>query len=287
MNVVGNAPSAYLAHVQSELLRKILSRLFLYMGHGVRMAAAQGAKARAIIVGQGRALKAELKSMWIRVQHLHRFCSEPTRSMLLPILNFDHPAVDTVQRLCAGFAGSSSHAEVMATGYNDLLALQGARLLRAMEQRSRCSYDLLCARTYWRAEVSKLRVRIDALLAPAAPPPVEPAPAASAPSRVADYAATPSMLVDVPCRRALAQRMMEGYARAVLLEEDASEAFEYVTSRTFSAEALAKRRGDQASLSSWSGKRGQYNGVRADAPQDTARPFGAAAPTWGGLARPL
>lgn len=143
----------------------------------------------------------------------------------------------------------------------DVLAIAGGRLLRAWEQRSYGKYALLTARKYWRIKVDELTTLVAALKEPVAPAaaPASPVDDAAAP-RVADYTATPAYYTATPavlqppeCRLTLTQRAVEGLVRVHELHAQCAAAFEYVTSAAFTREALAMRRGDQATLSTWSG----------------------------------
>ena len=261
-----DAPGAYLSKLEADLLLKIMARLYTLMGHLEQHDAATAAKGRAAVKHRSAQVKVELKRLWDRVTTIHRFCLPPVSAIVLPVIKFDAPPATLILILTTAFGASSHAAAAFVTGYSDCLAMAASLLQQAWLERSRTRYAIVVAKEYWRQKVQQTAVAARELLQPSA---AAAAPAPSPPSRVSDYVPSPALLHDPASRRALALRMLEGHARACMMLEDTSRALAYVTSPAFTAEALATRRGNQATLASWAEAVMDGKGPAVD-----ARPFG-------------
>ena len=187
-------------------------------------------------------------------------------SIVLPVIKFDAPPATIILALTTAFGASSHTAAAFMTGYSDCLAMAASLLQQAWLERSRTRYAIVVAKQYWLQKAQETAAAARELLQPSA---AVVAPAPSPPSRVSDYVPSPALLHDPTSRRALALRMLEGHARACMTLEDTSRALAYVTSPAFTAEALATRRGNQATLASWAEPVLDGPGPAVD-----ARPFG-------------
>ena len=262
----GDAPGAYLSKLEADLLQKIMARLYTLMGHLEQHDAATAAKGRAAVKHRSAQVKVELKRLWDRVATIHRFCLPSVSSIVLPVIKFDAPPATIILALTTAFGASSHTAAAFMTGYSDCLAMAASLLQQAWLERSRTRYAVVVAKQYWLQKAQETAAAARELLQPSA---AVVAPAPSPPSRVSDYVPSPALLHDPASRRALALRMLEGHARACMMLEDTSRALAYVTSPAFTAEALATRRGNQATLASWAEPVLDGPGPAVD-----ARPFG-------------
>ena len=278
-------PSAYLGFVEGELIRKIMARLAVLIGHRERMLAAPHAKDKARVNEHSSTQRAEMVKMWASVQAIHRFCPVFISQVQLPVLDFSRPPAELIQLLHSAFA-HTSHGSVVLTGFTDLRAIAGARLLRAWEQRSVGKFAIFTARAYWVKQVAVLEARSRDLLAIVVPE-ASAAAAAEPPAapRVAEYTA-PTAAPTPACHCAVVQHAVQGHARALILLRDVQAAFAYVTSSTFTTEALHCAAGaTRRRLASWSGQKGVMFSAVASGPGggggDTLQ-FGAARPRWAG-----
>ena len=287
-DAIDSAPSYYLATVEAQLLQSVMARLLVAMGYHERMSAASAAKDRAAVVQQSKTQRDEMSRLWERVKANHKFCGKGVCDIVLPILNFSHPPQDTAFRLSTAFSQSPHASAIAAVGFMDVLAVAAGRLLRAWEERSHGKYALFASCEFWRKKTDEMSALVTALRAPTMPVAAAAAPvdSVSAP-RVADYVATVAALQHPECRLALAQRAAEGLVRAHELRVQTDAAFAYVTSTSFTREALARRRGDQSTLSSWVGKEqgGGFGGVPDVPGAGEALAFGASPPVWAGERR--